>query len=143
MVSDNQRPLKPWLSIALVLTSAALLAAATQFIDVANLVGTWEGESKCTIPTSPCQNEHVLYKIAADKSGPGRARVDAYKIVDGKQELMGTLDCAYRAGEILDCTSNSSKKDRWEFRVGRDRMIGSLVVGDDRTLYRRLGLRKK
>jgi len=56
---------------------------------------------------------------------------------------MGTLDCAYRAGEILDCTSNGSKKDRWEFRVGRDRMIGSLIVGDDRTLYRRLGLRKK
>jgi hypothetical protein len=135
--------MKTSLSIAFVLIATTVLTAATQLIDVTNLIGTWEGDSRCTIPTSPCTNEHVVYKIAADKSGLGKARVDTYKIVDGKQEMMGTLDCTYRAGEILDCTSPSSRKDRWEFRVARDRMIGSLIVGDDRTLYRRLGLRKK
>jgi len=135
--------MKPWLVIALVLISATFVPAATQLIDVTTLIGTWEGESRCTIPTSPCQTEHVIYKIAADKAGLGKVRLDAFKIVDGRQELMATLDCTYRAGEILDCTSTSSKKDRWEFRVAHDRMIGSLVVGDDRTLYRRLGLRKK
>jgi hypothetical protein len=135
--------MKTWLNIALVLISGIVLAATPQLIDVRDLIGTWEGESRCTIPTSPCTNEHVIYKIAADKSGIGKARLDTFKIVNGKQELVGTLDCTYRAGEILDCTSNSSKTDRREFRVAHDRMIGSLVVGDNRTLYRRLGLRKK
>ncbi len=116
---------------------------ATEPVDVTPAVGTWEGESKCTIPSSPCHDEHVVYHIAADKTASDKVRLDGYKVVEGKQEFTGTLDCQCRVGQILFCTSHNSKKDFWEFRVVRDRMIGSLVVGDERTLYRRLSLRKK
>jgi hypothetical protein len=127
--------------LALLCSSVFTLASAPT--DLSGVVGTWEGESRCTIPTSPCHDEHVIYQIAADKSGPAKVRLDAYKVVEGQQEFMGTLDCTYRPGEILSCTGNTSKKDLWEFRISRDRMIGSLMVGDQRTLYRRIGVRKR
>jgi hypothetical protein len=141
--------MKNWRSISFVvwlssfLLSSSFLTFASEPLDLTPAVGTWEGESKCTMPNSPCKDEHVIYHTTVDKSGPNRVRLDASKIVDGKQEFMGTLDCTYRAGEILDCTANTAKKDRWEFKIYRDRMIGSLIVGDERTLYRRIGLRKK
>jgi hypothetical protein len=125
------------------LVLAPLLAFATEPVDVTPTLGTWEGESKCTVANSPCHDEHVVYHIAADKTARDKVRIDGYNVLDGKQEFMETLNCQYRVGQILFCTGNSSKKDFWEFRILRDRMIGSLVVGDERILYRRLSLRKK
>jgi hypothetical protein len=141
--------MKNWLSTAFVvllssfLLSSSFLTFPSEPLDLAPAVGTWEGESKCTMPNSPCKDEHVIYHTAVDKSGPNKVRLDAYKVVDGKQESVGTLDCTYRAGEILDCFTNTAKKDRWEFKIFHDRMIGSLIAGDERTLYRRMVLRKK
>lgn len=133
--------MKNLLTVALVF--APLLTFAAEPVDVTPAVGTWEGESKCTVANSPCHDEHVVYHIASDKAAHDRLRLDVYKVVDGKQEFMGTLDCEYRVGQILFCTGTNSKKDFWEFRVVRDRMIGSLVVGEPRTLYRRITARKK
>jgi hypothetical protein len=127
----------------LILLFSAVVTLASEPLDLSPVVGIWEGDSKCTVPNSPCRDEHIIYHIAADKSGSDKLRLDAYKVVEGKQELMGTLDCLYRAGEILTCTSNSAKKDYWEFRIMRDRLIGSLVIGEPRTLYRRIAARKK
>ena len=31
------------------------------------VLGSWEGDSKCTMPDSPCHDEHVLYQITEDK----------------------------------------------------------------------------
>ena len=141
--------MKKWLSTTFVLLlrsfllSSSFLTSASEPLDLTPAVGTWEGESKCTMPNSPCKDEHVIYHTAVDKSGSNKVRLDAYKVVEGKQEFVVTLDCTYRAGEILDCTTNTAKKDRWEFKIFRDRMIGSLIAGDERTLYRRIGLRKK
>ena len=135
--------MKKWLSTTFVLLLSSFLAAASEPLDLTPAVGTWEGESKCTLPNSPCKNEHVIYHTAVDKSGPNKVRLDVFKVVEGKQEPEGTLDCTYRAGEILDCFTNAAKKDRWEFRIFHDRMIGSLIAGDERTLYRRMVLRKK
>jgi hypothetical protein len=125
------------------LFAISFLTFASEPLDLTPAVGTWEGESKCTMPNSPCKDEHVIYHTAVDKSAPNKVRLEVFKVVEGKQELEGTLDCTYRAGEILDCTTNAAKKDRWEFKIFRDRMIGSLIAGDERTLYRRMVLRKK
>jgi hypothetical protein len=135
--------MKKWLSTAFVVWLSSFPAFASEPMNATDVAGTWEGDSKCTVRNSPCHDEHVIYHIAADKAVPDKARLEAYKVEEGKQELMGTLDCLYRAGEILTCTSNTSTKDYWEFRIIRDRMIGSLVVGEQRTLYRRMGLRRK
>ena len=110
---------------------------------VKTVLGSWEGDSKCTIPDSPCHDEHVLYQISEDKKDFGRVNIDAYKIVEGAQDFMGTLACHYesRAG-ALSCTSGDGEKDDWEFHVLGDRMAGRLTLNDGKKLYRRITLQR-
>ncbi|MBZ5655381.1 MAG: hypothetical protein LAO56_08870 [Acidobacteriia bacterium] len=122
----------------------SLLSPASTHPDQAAVLGTWEGESKCTIATSPCHDEHVIYHIAADDRVAGRLSLDAYKVVAGQQEFMGTLGCQYRSREaMLSCSGNTVKKDDWEFKVSGDSMTGTLTIGDEKTLYRRISVRRK
>jgi len=140
----------PAVCIVLLLSSAEALAArsATRSAtwpasDNAEVVGTWEGESKCTVPNSPCRDEHVVYRIAAKKDNPATLTIDADKIVDGSAQFMGSLDCEYRANRsILSCTAHTPKQDDWEFQVSGEAMTGTLKLGVEKTLYRRVTLRK-
>jgi|SRR5215472_14484146 len=106
------------------------------------VIGSWEGDSKCTVPNSPCHDEHVLLQVSEDKKDPFQLNLDAYKMIDGSPEFMGTLTCHYasKAG-ALSCTSSNREKDDWEFHVMGDTMAGRLVV-DGKTLYRRITLRR-
>jgi hypothetical protein len=105
------------------------------------VIGTWEGESKCSVPESPCHDEHAMYRIAADKKNPAQVNVDGYKIVDGSPQFMGTLICQYRADQArLSCTGNTGKQDEWEFQVSADTMTGTLTIGAEKTAYRRITL---
>ena len=110
---------------------------------VKTVLGSWEGESKCTVPDSPCHDEHVLYQIAQDKKDPWHLNLDGYKIVDGTPDFMGTLTCHYesKAG-ALSCTSGNREKDDWQFHVLGDAMSGRLMIDDGKTLYRRITLHK-
>ncbi len=107
------------------------------------VLGTWEGESKCTVPDSPCHDEHVIYQIMAAKDSPDKVRVDAYKVVDRREIFMGTLDFVCRAGMPLSCTCDTPRQDRWEFQVSGDSMTGTLTIDNGKTLYRKITLRKK
>ena len=54
----------------LFLTSLLCVSAQPQsktYGDSSEVIGTWEGQSKRTIPDSPCHDEHVIYEIAPDK----------------------------------------------------------------------------
>lgn len=94
------------------------------------------------IRESPCHDEQVLYLIAEDKKDPFQLNLDAYKIIDGSPEFMGTLTCHYEGKTGgLSCTSSNKDKDDWEFQVAGDTMSGRLVI-DGKTLYRRVNLRK-
>ena len=106
------------------------------------VLGSWEGDSKCTVPDSPCHDERVLYQIAEDKKDPFQLNLDGYKIVDGAPEFMGTLTCHFESKTgALSCTSSSKDKDDWEFHVMGDAMSGRLMI-DGKTLYRRITLRR-
>jgi hypothetical protein len=106
------------------------------------VIGSWEGESKCMVPDSPCHDEHVLYQIAEDKKDPFQLNIDAYKIIDGAPEFMGTVACRYQSKVgALSCTSSNREKDDWEFHVAGDDMTGRLVI-DGKTLYRRITLHR-
>lgn len=105
--------------------------------------GTWEGESKCTVPDSPCHDEHVVYRIAAGTK-PGQLTIDADKIVDGSPQFMGTIACEIHAPQAtLSCTGNTPKKDDWQFHLAGGTMTGTLTVGAEKQLYRRIAVRKK
>lgn len=110
---------------------------------VKDVLGSWEGESKCTVSNSPCHDEHVLVQIAQDRNDPFQLKMDAYKIVDGAPDFMGTLICKFHgAVSAMSCTGNTSQQDDWEFQITGDTMNGRLTIGSKKTLYRRLMLHK-
>jgi hypothetical protein len=108
---------------------------------LAAILGSWEGDSKCTVTDSPCHDEHVLYQIAADKRDPEQLNLDEYKIVEGAPEFIGTLACRYHAKQTaLSCTANDH--DDWEFHVFGDALSGKLTIDDGKTVYRRIALHR-
>jgi hypothetical protein len=107
------------------------------------VTGSWVGESKCTAPDSPCRDEHVVHRITADKRNPAQLSIDADKIVDGTPQFMGTIVCQYHADQAtLSCTSNTPKQDDWQFHISGDTMAGTLTIGPEKQLYRRITVRK-
>ncbi|MBA3912653.1 MAG: hypothetical protein H0X25_02065 [Acidobacteriales bacterium] len=128
-----------WLVCAYLLTATMLFA-----IDRDGLIGTWEGESKCTVPNSPCHDEHVIYEVVGDRRKTDIFKMDGYKVVEGKQrELMGSLDCTLGvASSTLTCTGHSEKQDLWEFKIAEGRMVGTLVVGAEKQLFRKITVEK-
>lgn len=107
------------------------------------VLGSWEGDSKCMVPDSPCHDERVLYQIAEDKKDPFQLNMDGYKIVDGAPEFMGTLTCHFESKTgALSCTSSTKDKDDWEFHVMGDAMSGRLMIDQGKTLYRRIAVHR-
>jgi hypothetical protein len=117
--------------------------AWTQAAGTAAVIGSWEGESKCTIPDSPCHDEKALYLIATDKKNSAQLSVTAYKIVAGNPDFMGTLVCRYNAERAtLSCSGNTPKQDDWEFHVSSNTLTGTLTIGAEKQLYRRITLHR-
>ena len=109
-----------------------------------NILGTWEGESKCTAPDSACHDEHVIYRIATVKNVPGKLALHGYKVVKGQLIFMGTLECLHDSDQAtLSCTGDTPKKDAGEFKVSGRTMTGTLTVGEGKTLYRTINVKKK
>src|SRR5438046_3788054 len=59
-----------------------------------SIEGVWKGTSSCQIKNSPCRDEIVVYHISKDSSGKSY-EVIANKMVEGKEEHMGTLNFNY------------------------------------------------
>lgn len=131
--------------------NTSLIAASFFFLflslawpqSVKTILGSWEGDSKCTIPDSPCHDEHVLYQITEDKKDPWQLDLDAYRVVEGAPEFIATLACSYQSkAGALSCTSSTKEKDDWEFHVMGDTMSGRLLIDDGKTVYRRVALHR-
>jgi len=110
----------------------------------AEILGTWEGESKCTVPSSPCRDEHVVYEIAEEKTDTATLKMDGYKIVNGERQFMGTLRCNYNTStKNLSCTSRGKGFDDWQYTFSGDTLQGTLTVDSGKTLYRKITVKKK
>jgi hypothetical protein len=110
--------------------------------DNSEILGTWEGESKCTVPDSPCHDEHVIYEIAADKDTSDGLKMDGYKVVNGERVFMGTLRCEYQAAKkVLSCTSRGKDSDDWEYTLSGDTLRGTLTI-NGKTLFRKITTKK-
>lgn len=100
------------------------------------IAGDWTGESICTVRPSPCNDEHVIYHIS-EPDAEGKLKLRADKLVNGKPEEMGTLDCTYEAkSSHLNC---QMKNGVWDFNVAGKKMTGTLKLADG-TLYRRISV---
>ena len=125
------------LIIAAFAVSQACTAASSAPDEIA---GDWTGESICTIKTSPCHDEHVIYHISQPDSN-GKLKIDADKVVNGKPEPMGTIDCTFdKKASTLTCPTNNGGK--WEFSVTGNKMEGTLKLPDG-TIFRRVNVAKE
>ena len=120
-----------------------LMFGVTAFAaDKVSPLGTWEGESLCTVPDSPCHNEHVVYEIKADTKTQGNITIDAFKIVNGEKLFMGTLNCSWSEAEsVLSCHYRAD--DDWSFKITGNDMKGTLHIKPERQLYRKISVTKK
>jgi hypothetical protein len=110
--------------------------------DKASPLGTWEGESLCTVPDSPCRNEHVVYELKADPKTQGNITMDAFKIVNGEKLFMGGLNCSWsETDSVLSCHYRSD--DDWSFKIIGNQMTGTLHIKPERQLYRKIRVTKK
>jgi len=109
-----------------------------------DVIGTWVGESTCVVPESPCHDEQALYRIKPDKDDPDKITLEGFKVVDKKAQFMGNLSCKYAPDDkVLTCAGNTPKRDVWIFQVAEGTMDGTLTVGKEKTLYRKITLKKK
>ena len=74
--------------------------------------GTWKGTSLCQIKNSPCHDEVVVYHISKDSTGKSY-EVIANKIVDGKEDYMGTIPFTYDGKQKVFVSVDSVRNARW------------------------------
>lgn len=107
-----------------------------------DVIGTWQGTSTCAEPSSPCTDEQALYRVKPDKNDPDKLTLEAFKMISNRPEHIGNLSCKYAAEEkVLTCYG--VKRDVWSFNVGDRSMDGTVTVGKEKTLYRKISLTKK
>jgi hypothetical protein len=143
---------RKFLTVLVALAALPRLQLAQAGKPATSPAGQWEGESLCTVPASPCHDEHVLYEISRAPSPAGNTstpkasrdwKIDAYKIVSGEKQFMGTIGCGYdEERKKLSCSGNLKAQDDWEFSIENGTMRGTLVIGAERTLYRKISLKK-
>jgi hypothetical protein len=125
------------------LAFAAMLSAGAEKpsrVDFTPFLHAWEGESKCTIPTSPCHDEHVIYET---KLAENKMLISMYKVVKGEKLYMGDLECATRKGDAISCTIPGRRANEWVFTLTGSTLEGTLYVDEERTVYRKIQVAKK
>jgi hypothetical protein len=128
------------------LTLCISLCAAAAYAQKSptNVLGEWEGESKCTVPGSPCHDEHVIYEITPAKNSKDAYSLAGFKVVNGERQFMGTLLCHLDAVQpTLTCTANTPKHDEWTFHITGSSMTGTLTLDPGKLLYRRINVSRK
>ncbi len=89
----------------------------------------------CQIKESPCHDELGAYHVKMP--APGRFEFTMNKMVNGKEEFMGTLQCSQGDdSNSLVCRQNESAVWTWK-RMG-DAMSGTLMYRGQ--LYRKITL---
>ena len=121
----------------MILVALLLAAAATDPVS-----GTWEGTSLCQVKASPCHDEHVIYRIS--RAGAGRYRLDGYKVVNGKELFMGTIEFMFDAGRQqlhanIVGTRGSSTAD---LKLSGMHLSGNMTLADG-TLFRLIEVDKR
>jgi hypothetical protein len=102
--------------------------------------GKWKGTSLCQVKNSPCHDEVVIYYVS--KSSDGRSyEVIANKIVNGKEEDMGTLIFTYDDKQKTFISVDSARNAKWEFKITGKEMKGTLMYKED--LYRIVDVKRE
>ncbi|MBS1502046.1 MAG: hypothetical protein JST32_08300 [Bacteroidetes bacterium] len=104
------------------------------------VAGTWRGTSKCQIQGSACNDEAAVY-YASKIPGHNSYRFKMDKIVNGKDEAMGTLlfEMNYATRTLTAVNKSARGKGYWTFKVSGNTIHGTLTI-DKKKLYRVIDL---
>jgi hypothetical protein len=141
--------------VALLLTLGVIFASALPELrrgarqgesdSLSKVLGDWEGESVCVDKNRPaCKNEHVVYHLTKTEGEADGVTMRADKIVNGKPEDMGTLECRHDAAKsTLTCefTVNGTH-GVFEYAIRGDEMEGTLKLLPAGTLGRKINVKK-
>jgi hypothetical protein len=104
-----------------------------------NIEGVWRGSSICQVKNSPCHDEQVVYYISKD-ARKNTFRVDANKIVNGKEDFMGELFFVYDSVKQTFICDDVERGARWEFQIKGQEMKGKLIHKDE--LFRLIDIKR-
>jgi hypothetical protein len=110
------------------------------------IVGDWSGESKCVGSNTFCHDEVVVYHITRSKDDAKKFTIVADKIVNGKPDFMGNIECVYDAEK--QTLRSEFKIPRtggtgiWLFTIKGDEMDGTLTVMPENEVGRRVKVKK-
>ena len=122
----------PWFAV-LLFPPIASAGATVSNGPLKQLAGTWQGRSLCVTSRPACSDETVRYRISLVQADGLRLHIDADKLVEGRYESMGGLDCQFQAPrQLLVCPMNNGQ---WLFRWDGKSLLGSLSM-PDQTLFR-------
>jgi len=105
-----------------------------------SIEGVWKGTSLCQVKNSPCHDEVVVYYISKDSTGKSYVMI-ANKIVDGKEDYMGTLNFTYNDRQKIFVCVDSLRNARWEFKLTGKVMKGNLM--NNGALYRIIDVKRE
>jgi len=132
--------------LSLILTFS-LSACGQKKATIDDLFGDWTGESKCVGSNPNCHDEIVVYHMTRAKADATKVNCSADKIVNGKPEFMGEFDMTFDA-EKMTLTAEftiqrTGGKGVWLFKVGGDKMDGTLTVFPENEIGRKVSVRRK
>jgi hypothetical protein len=104
----------------------------SQFQQEPELTGIWKGSSLCQVTSSPCHDEEVVYHISKGNT-PDSFVLLMNKIVNGKEEEMGSLAGRYQA-DTKQLVCEQRKNAIWTFKWSKDHLQGNLIYNNQ--LYR-------
>ena len=119
------------LVLALSLTGNKLMAQSFE--------GVWKGTSLCQVKNSPCHDENVVYYVSKDSSGK-TFEVNANKIINGKEDFMGTIVFTYDEKQNVYISIDKNADAKWEFIITGNAIKGTLIVKG--ILYRLIDVKK-
>jgi hypothetical protein len=112
-----------------------------------DVLGDWQGESKCTGSNPYCHDEVVLYHFTAVKDDASKVHLAADKLVNGKWELMGEFDFTIDAAKsTLTAEFNIPRtggRGVWSFTVAGDKIVGTLTAYPENEVGRKVHVERK
>ncbi|HSS18728.1 MAG TPA: hypothetical protein VLL54_01390 [Pyrinomonadaceae bacterium] len=108
------------------------------------VLGTWTGESICVGNRPACKNEVVVYRFEEIAGKPAAVTMLADKIIQGKREPMGKLECQYdeSKGTVTCEFTIRQTHGLWQYQISGDTMEGTLVLLPNKEVGRRVKVKR-
>ena len=114
---------------------------------MSRMIGTWRGTSTCVNREAApaCNDEQVVYEIAAAPGKENAVSVKADKIVEGKRVPMGELEFTRDAtdGQWFTEFQSARVHARWMLSPHGNTMTGTMILLPAKVVVRKIELHKE